>query len=81
MSVAFPPEIETFVARELEAGKFSSRDELIIAAVDLLRRRKADHEALRQEIEKGMEGEGIPAEKVFAELKAKYAAMAEKTAP
>lgn len=81
MNVAFPPEIELFVERELQTGEFSSRDQLIIAAVDLLRRRKAEHEELRREIEKGMEGEGIPAEQVFASLKAKYSAMADQATP
>ena len=75
MSVAFPPEIESFVEQELSAGAFGSRDELILAAVELLRRRKDDHRQLQAEIQKGIEGAGIPAEQVFASLKAKYAAL------
>ena len=81
MDIAFPPEIEIFVAQEISAGKFASRDDLIIAAVELLRRRKAEHERLRAEIEKGMEGKGIPAEQVFATLRTKYTALAENDAP
>jgi putative addiction module CopG family antidote len=75
MPVAFPPEIETFVEQEISSGQFNSRDELIIAAVELLRRRKDEHTRLRAEIEKGLEGGGIPADQVFASLKSKYAAL------
>lgn len=73
MTVAFPPEIESFVEREVSTGEFSSREELIVAAVDLLRQQKAELARLRAEIDKGLEGEGIPAEEVFARLRAKYA--------
>jgi putative addiction module CopG family antidote len=71
-SAAFPPDVESFVERELAAGSFSSRDELILAAVKSLRDRKLAHEQLRAEIDKGMEGEGVPAEEVFAMLRERY---------
>jgi Arc/MetJ-type ribon-helix-helix transcriptional regulator len=73
MPTAFPPEIERFVEHELAAGEFSSRDELIVTAVDLLRQRKADLDRLRGEIAEGLQGEGIPGSEVFARLRAKYA--------
>jgi putative addiction module CopG family antidote len=77
MSVAFPPDIESFVTQELSAGEFASRDELIVAAVDLLRQRKVALEKLKADIARGFEGEGIPAEQVFAQLRAKYTALAD----
>lgn len=79
MSAAFPPDIESFVAQELSAGEFASRDELIVAAVDLLRQRKAALEQLKAEIAKGFEGEGIPADEVFAHFRTKYTALADVT--
>jgi putative addiction module CopG family antidote len=74
MSVDFPPDIETFVEHEVSSGSYASREELIVAAVGLLRQRQADLERLRADIAEGMEGDGIPAGQVFAELRAKYGA-------
>jgi putative addiction module CopG family antidote len=81
MSITLPPDIEAFVEREVSTGEFASRDELIVAAVELMRRRKTDLAQLRAEIEKGMEGEGIPAEQAFAMLRARFAAPAENRTP
>ena len=73
MSLAFPPEIERFVENEVASGTYPSRDALIVAAVGLLKQRQADLEGLRTEIAEGMQGDGIPAAEVFANLRAKYA--------
>jgi putative addiction module CopG family antidote len=73
MSIAFPPAIEAFVEREVSSGAYASREDLIVAAVELLKQHQADHARLQADIGEGMEGEGIPAEQVFAELRAKYA--------
>ena len=73
MSVVFSPAIEAFVEHELSSGAYASREELIVAAVELLKQHQADLARLRAEIAEGMEGEGIPAEQVFAELRSKYA--------
>jgi antitoxin ParD1/3/4 len=73
MSVAFPPAVEAFVENELSSGAYASREELIVAAVELLKQHQADLARLRAEIAEGMEGDGIPAEQVFAELRSKYA--------
>ena len=72
MSVDFPPEIETFVEREVSSGVYASREELIVAAVALLRQHQADLTRLRSDIAEGLQGEGIPAQQVFADLRAKY---------
>jgi putative addiction module CopG family antidote len=72
MSVDFPADIETFVEQEVSSGTYASREELIVAAVTLLRQRQADLERLREDIAEGLEGEGIPAAQIFAELRAKF---------
>ena len=72
MTVAFPPDIESFVEREVSSGAYGSREELIVAAVELLKQRQADLARLKADIAEGMEGEGIPADRVFAELRAKF---------
>jgi antitoxin ParD1/3/4 len=77
MSMVLPPEIEQFVEQEVATGAYSSRDELIIAAVQLLRQRQADLSRLRADIAKGLEDEGVPAEEVFAQLRPQF--MREKS--
>lgn len=72
MSIALPPEIEQFIAHEVAAGAYSSPNELIIAAVELLRQRQSDLARLKKDIAEGLEGEGVPAEEVFAQLRAKF---------
>ena len=74
MSVAFPPEIENFVEQEIASGSYGSREELIVTAVELLRRRQSDLEHLREDIAAGLEGDGVPADQVFAQMRAKYPA-------
>lgn len=81
MSVDFPADIETFVEQEVLSGVYASREELIVAAVTLLRQRQADLERLRHDIADGMEGEGIPAAQVFAELRAKFGLRQASSSP
>lgn len=81
MSVAFPPEIERFVDEAVSSGVYSSRDELIVAAVGLLQEKEAALASLRAEIDKGWDGEGIPMEEAFAQLRALYAPPAASDAP
>jgi putative addiction module CopG family antidote len=73
MSIALPPEVESFVDREVAMGTYASREDVIVAAVELLRQRQADLARLKADIEEGLQGEGIPAEQVFAELRRKFA--------
>jgi len=77
MSVEFPPDLELFIKQQIFAGEFASREELIVVAVDLLRQREAAMKKLRADIDRGFEGDGIPAEQVFAQLRAKYATLAD----
>jgi putative addiction module CopG family antidote len=70
MSVSLPPDIEAFVEREIACGNYSSREELIVRAVGLLRDHDAELAKLRAEIEKGWDGPGIPLETAFSRLRA-----------
>jgi putative addiction module CopG family antidote len=73
MSIALPPDVQRFVEQEVASGAYKSPDELIATAVELLRQHQARYAQLKADIEIGMQGEGIAAEKVFADLRAKFA--------
>ena len=56
MTISLPPELEQFVQQEIAGGKYRSADELVHAAVHLLKTRQSHVERLRQEVQRG---EGI----------------------
>lgn len=76
MNVSLTPELEQFIQSQLESGKFTSVDEVIIAGIKLLEEReriyKGRFEELKREIMIGIEaserGEVVDGETVFAEL-------------
>jgi antitoxin ParD1/3/4 len=85
MNISITPELEEFVAEEVKTGLYQSASEVIRAG---LRRLKEDKERkprfmvssvaeLEEKLLAGIaeldRGEGIPAEKVFADLKARSA--------
>ncbi len=85
MNVSITPELEAFVAEEVKSGLYQSASEVVRAG---LRRLMEDKEQkprfmvssmaeLEAKVLEGIEqldrGEGIPAEKVFAELEARSA--------
>ena len=85
MNISITPELEAFVAEEVKTGLYQSASEVIRAG---LRRLKEDKERkprfvvssvaeLEEKLLAGIaeldRGEGVPAEKVFAELKARSA--------
>jgi len=72
MSVSLPADIEAFVERSVASGGYSSREEVIVAAVELLRERDSELAKLRADIEAGWDGPGIPAEEAFARLRARF---------
>jgi putative addiction module CopG family antidote len=78
MSIALPADLQRFVDQQVASGTYGSPDELITTAIQLLREHQARYAQLKADIEHGLQGEGIAAEKVFAELRAKYAPAATK---
>ena len=67
---------EQFVQRQLKSGRYASASEVVREGLRLMEEReterKARLEGLRAEIARGREsGAGIPADKVFADARAK----------
>lgn len=79
MNVSLAPELEQFIQTQIESGKYTSVDEVIVAGIKLLEEReriyKGRFEELRKEIMIGIEaadrGELIDGETVFRELREK----------
>lgn len=79
MTIAMPAEMAETLRQTVAGGEYASTSEVVREALrDWTRNRDAerrDLEALRDAIKTGLEsGQGIPAEEVFAELRARYAA-------
>lgn len=79
MTITMPSEMAETLRRTVAGGEYASTSEVIREALrDWTRSRDAerrDLEALRAAIKTGLEsGPGIPADQVFAELRARYAA-------
>jgi putative addiction module CopG family antidote len=72
MFVTLPPDIEAFVEQSVASGEYGSREQVIVAAVELLRERDAELAKLRADIDAGWDGRGIPAEEAFAQLRARF---------
>jgi len=72
-------EAEAYVHSLVSSGRYATTDEVLREGVRLVREREAKLAALDASIERGLAdaaaGRTIPAEEVFAELKAKYRAM------
>jgi len=85
MNVSITPKLEAFVAEEVESGLYESASEVVRAGLRRLKEDKARKPSfvvssmaeLEAKLLEGIEqldrGEGIPAEKVFAELEARSA--------
>ncbi|MCD8488134.1 MAG: type II toxin-antitoxin system ParD family antitoxin [Desertifilum sp.] len=79
MNVSLTPEIEQFIQSQVESGKYTSPDEVILAALRAFEERerlyKGRFEELKREIMIGVEaserGEVIDSEAVFSQLKQK----------
>ena len=63
MSLSLPPDLEQFVQQELASQAYGSRDDLVVAAVALLRDTKTGMDQLRSELTRRIaeldRGEGI----------------------
>ena len=79
MTITMPSELAETLRQTVAGGEYASTSEVVREALrDWTRARDAerrDLEALRTAIRAGLDsGSGIPAEEVFAELRARYAA-------
>jgi antitoxin ParD1/3/4 len=76
MNVSLTPELEEFVAKLVEAGRYRSASEVVRAAIRLLQDREAERsatlDALRANIDAGVEeldrGDAASADEVFEEI-------------
>ncbi|WP_172331816.1 type II toxin-antitoxin system ParD family antitoxin [Mangrovicoccus sp. HB161399] len=80
MTITMPTELAEVLRRAVAGGEYASASEVVREALrDWTRNRDAERlelEALRDAIKAGLEsGPGIPAEQVFADLRARYSAQ------
>jgi antitoxin ParD1/3/4 len=82
MNVSLTPELEKLVYEEVKSGRYKSASEVVREGLRLIRLREAKIEALRRDIQLGIDeldrGEGIPASRVFGELRKKAKKMKAK---
>jgi antitoxin ParD1/3/4 len=77
MNITLTPDIQERISQKIRTGEFQSEDDLIQQALQCfldmngeeLEETKA---AIEEALEQSRRGEGIPAEEVFQELRAKY---------
>ncbi len=79
MTITMPAELAETLRQTVAGGEYASTSEVVREALrDWTRNRdteRRDLEALRTAIKAGLDsGPGIPADQVFAELRARYAA-------
>jgi antitoxin ParD1/3/4 len=82
-SYAIGSHFERFIKQKIESGRYTNASEVIRDALRLLEEheelRETQIKALRGQIQEGREsGPGIPADKVFDRLEAKYGKLASK---
>ena len=79
ISVDLGPQLEAFVTRLLEEGRYGSKSEVLREGVRLVQEREARLAALDADIRTGMQeaaaGDFEPADEFFARLRAKYESM------
>jgi antitoxin ParD1/3/4 len=78
MPLSLSPELERRIMAKVESGEYGSADNVVSDALDalsLLNEQEAKHDALRREIQKGIEdlenGRHSPIDEVFARLRAR----------
>ncbi len=82
-SVALGSHFEEFIKSQLASGRYNNVSEVVREGLRLLedqeRLREIKFDALRAEIHKGMDsGPGIPAEEVFANVRARIRQVAQE---
>jgi antitoxin ParD1/3/4 len=74
--------LEAFLAELVASGRYSSADEAVREALNLLRQREAAWATLEADLQKGLDsldaGQGLSADEVFDELISKYERMAKE---
>ena len=75
MSVEIPGDLSPFVDAVIRSGHYVSEFEVVTEALRLLKRREALADDIRLGIEQLDRGESVDGEQVFAELRAKAAAL------
>jgi antitoxin ParD1/3/4 len=82
ISAELGPQLEGFVAKLVESGRYNSKSEVLREGVRLIQEREAKLAALDAAIARGIAdadaGRVKPAAEVFSRLEAKYTAMASK---
>lgn len=78
LTITMPAEMAATLRKTVDGGEYASTSEIVREALrDWTRKQNEDRrdlEALRAAIKEGLDsGPGIPAEEVFAELRARYA--------
>ena len=79
MEITLTPELEKLVNEEIESGRYKSASEVVREGLRLLEARRLKLEALRRDIQEGIDqadrGELVSADEVFAEMRKKAEAM------
>ncbi len=86
MNVSMSPQLAEFVHEQVKSGVYGSASDVVRAGLRLLKEHEQDREArlerLRAEVAIGIEqldqGEGIPSEEVFQELRQRNRELREK---
>ena len=80
MTISLKPEHEHFIQSQIETGRYSSPDDVLSEAFDLLSERERRIDELRQEVAIGTEqiakGQVVDGEAVFDRLQQKIDSMA-----
>ncbi|GAA4999865.1 type II toxin-antitoxin system ParD family antitoxin [Acinetobacter puyangensis] len=75
--------LESYVQELVDGGRYGSKSEVLREGVRMIQERETQQEALKALIKQGLAdieaGQTTPAEDVFARLKAKYQAIADKS--
>lgn len=78
MDVRLTRELENFVQRLVDSGRYGSASEVVGEALRLMAEREASAEGLRRKIDLGLDslkrGEGVDGEAFFAQLEREEAA-------
>lgn len=78
MVVSIPAGFEEFVQQEIATGRYRSAEEVVSEGLRLLQRLNDQRQALRDDIQAGIDTPGVAGDTVFAQLERKAAEIAER---